>query len=239
MVLFLMTILKPFNIGWELGPDKLTVVSVGTGSYRAQVIPDTLGFGRTAKLAIHALTSMMNDAQTFVLQQMQYLGECPAPWWINSEIGTLAGDSPPQGKLFRFLRYDVRLELPWIEKELWPKIEEVHGKTPAEVFGKDKLTEVDIVRLRAMDDPSIIPDLYNLAKVAAAIQVKPEHWIGELPHWCDGTQPSAKTRPRLASASADASKSSSMEASIQNAAPSPGAVALSRLRAYLAQLLNP
>jgi hypothetical protein len=238
MVLFLMTILKPFNINWELGPDKLTVVSVGTGSYRSQVVPDTLGFGRTAKLALHALTSMMGDAQAFVLQQMQYLGECPQPWWINSEIGTLAGDSPPQGKLFRFLRYDVRLELPWIEKELWPKVEEVHGKSPAQVFGKDKLTETDVVRLRAMDDPSIIPDLYNLAKVAAAIQVKPEHWIGELPTWCDGTHPSATTRPRL-SAAPSPPAAPSAEAAIENAAPSTATVLLSRLRAYLAQLRNP
>ena len=111
--------------------------------------------GRTAKLAIHALTSLMNDAQTFVLQQMQYLGECPAPWTINSEIGSLAGDAPPHGKLFRYLRYDVRLELPWIEQELGPRVEQEFGR---------KLTEDDVVRMRSMDDPTIIPDIYKLAQ---------------------------------------------------------------------------
>jgi predicted acylesterase/phospholipase RssA len=197
LVLFLMTILKPFNICWDLGPDKLTVVSIGTGTHRSQVIPDKIGFGRTARLAIHALTSMMHDAQTFVLQQMQYLGECPAPWLINSEIGTLAGDSPPHGKLFRFIRYDVRLELPWIEEQLVPYVGEVfEGKTWEKVFGKP-LTLREVIRMRSMDDPSIIPDIYKLAKIAAARQVKPEHWVGALPGWCDGTHPSAKTRPRL------------------------------------------
>jgi uncharacterized protein len=186
LVLLLMTILKPYNICWEVGPDKLTVVSIGTGSFRNTLIPETLGFGRTARLAIHALTSMMNDAQSFVLQQMQYLGECPAPWWINSEIGSLAGDSPPNGKLFRFLRYDVRLELSWIEKEL--------GREQVETAIGKKLTPEAVARMRHMDDPDIIPDIYELAKVAAAIQVKPEHWIGELPGWCDGMD---ANRPKL------------------------------------------
>jgi len=134
------------------------------------------------------LTSLMSDAQTFVLQQMQYLGQCPAPWLINSEIGTLAGDSPPQGKLFRFLRYDVRLELDWIEREL--------GSSTEEIFGR-KLTTADVIRMRSMDDPTIIPSIYKLGQIAAEIQVKPEHWLGNLPPWCDETP---TERPRLAQA---------------------------------------
>jgi hypothetical protein len=180
-------------------------------------VPEELGMGRTAKLAIRALTSLMNDAQTFVLQQMQYLGECPAPWSINSEIGSLVGDAPPHGKLFRYLRYDVRLELPWIEKELGPRIEQEFGR---------KLTEDDVVRMRSMDDPTIIPDIYKLARIAAEMQVKPEHWIGELPRWCDGTHPSAKTRPRL-------------PPTAPPTPPSALAKALSRLRAHLARTSSP
>lgn len=188
LVLLMMTILKPFNICWETRPDKLTIVSIGTGSHRDRLVPGELGMARTTKLAIRALTSLMSDAQTFVLQQMQYLGETLTPWWINSEIGTLAGNSPPLGKLFRFIRYDVRLELPWIEDELGPEVEKVFGR---------KLTQADVVRMRSMDDPSIIPDIYALAKIAARQQVKPEHWLGTLPSWCDGTQPSAEGRPKL------------------------------------------
>ena len=98
--MFLMTILKPFNINWETGADKLTVVSIGTGSHRDRVVPDELGMGRTTKLAIHALTSLMSDVQSFILMQMQYLGHCLTPWNINSEIGALAQDSPPHGNMF-------------------------------------------------------------------------------------------------------------------------------------------
>jgi len=49
----------------------------------------------------------MNDMQSFILMQMQYLGNCLTPWNINSEIGTLSLDSPPNGNLFTFMRYDV------------------------------------------------------------------------------------------------------------------------------------
>jgi hypothetical protein len=92
---------------------------------------------------------------------MQWLGECPQPWPINSEIGTLAGDGPPGGKLFRFLRYDVRLEADWLKTELGLAI-----------------AQKDIERYRCMDDPRIVHDIYGIAKVAAERQVKLEHFLG-------------------------------------------------------------
>jgi hypothetical protein len=50
--------------------------------------------------------------------------------------------------------------------------------------------------------------------------------IGELPRWCDGTHPSAKTRPHL-------------PPTAPPAAPSALAKALSRLRAHLARTQSP
>ena len=116
LILFLMVLLNAYNIRWKPKPENLTIVSIGTGSHRDRLVPEELGLGRTAKLTIRALTSLMNDVQTFVLTQMQYLGECLTPWWIDSEIGDLKGEGPDQGKMFRFIRYDVRLEMPWIER---------------------------------------------------------------------------------------------------------------------------
>jgi hypothetical protein len=164
LILFLMTMFKSYGINWQTGPDKLTVVSIGTGSYRDQFVPDQLGLGRTAKITYRALMSLMNDAQAFIALQMQYLGECLTPWLINSELGTLAGDGPVAGKMFRYLRYDVRLEPAWLKENLGVQV---------------SLTEA--TRLRAMDDPSIIKTIYELATMAAAKQVKPEHWGGDLP----------------------------------------------------------
>jgi hypothetical protein len=117
---------------------------------------------------------------------MQYLGETLTPWWINSELKALEKETPASGKMFRFLRYDVQLELPWIEDELGAEVEKEFGR---------KLTEAEVVRMRSMDDPTIIHDIYKLAQIAARKQVKAEHWLGEMATWCDGRRPSATPRP--------------------------------------------
>ncbi len=185
VMLFLMTILDAYNIRWTATPDNLTIVSVGTGSHRARVVPEELGMGWTLRVTYHALMSLMNDIQTFAITQMQYFGECLTPWWINSEIGALEKERPANGKMFRFLRYDVILERPWIEKELGNEVEKVFGR---------KLTRTDVIRMRSMDDPTIIKDIYKLAQIAARKQVKAEHWLGDMACWCDGQRPSAQAR---------------------------------------------
>ncbi len=182
LLLFLMSILEAYKLRWKPSPDNLTIVSIGTGSNRERLLSNKIG---TAMVTYRALMSLMNDIQTFTLTQMQYLGQCLTPWWINSEVGALEKESPANGKMFRFLRYDVILERPWIEKELGAEVEEAFGR---------KLTDADVVRMRSMDDPTIISDIYKLASIAAKKQVKAEHWVGEMAHWCDGRRPSAKAR---------------------------------------------
>jgi hypothetical protein len=159
LALFHLATLTPFGINWPTGPDRLTVISLGTGTYRPRLSFEALGFARFAKLAIHALMSLMTDAEMLVLTLMQWMGECPAPWQINSEIGTLANVPPPGGKMFRFLRYDVRLEKEWLAREL-------------DYHVSDEMIE----RLRGMDDPSLVDRLYEIGQLAAAKQVKPEHF---------------------------------------------------------------
>jgi patatin-like phospholipase len=154
--------LKPFKLCWTPGPDNLTVISIGTGTFRPRVNYQELGFARFPQLALLALMSLMTDAEMLILAQMQWLGECPMPWPINSEIGTLAEDGPPGGKLFRFQRYDVRLEAQWLKEKLDLSV-----------------AQKDIERYRCMDDPSIVHDIYGIAQAAAERQVKLEHILGK------------------------------------------------------------
>jgi hypothetical protein len=65
----------------------------------------------------------------------------------------------PGGPLFRFLRYDVRLERPWLEQNL-----------------DLKLSAKDLARVREMDNPESIPLAYEIGKLAAERQVKAAHW---------------------------------------------------------------
>ena len=161
LALFQMATLSPFKIKWPTGPDRLTVVSVGTGTYRPRLSYKSLGFARFTKLAFHALISLMTDAEVLVLALMQWMGECPAPWQINSEVGTLASDLPPGGKMFRFLRYDVRLEKDWLAREL-----------------NYNVSDDTLARLRGMDDPAAVQELYEIGRRAAEKQVKLEHLTG-------------------------------------------------------------
>jgi predicted acylesterase/phospholipase RssA len=164
LALFYMTVLKPFGLCWPTGPENLTITSIGTGTHRPRLSFDRLGFGRYTKLAIHALTSLMTDIERLTLMQMQWMGECLTPWPINSEIGTLSGDGPPGGKMFRFMRYDVRIERDWLKEHL----------------GLDR-TEAQVEKLRKMDNPRMIPELYYIGELAARKQVKKEHWIEPAP----------------------------------------------------------
>jgi hypothetical protein len=160
MALLMQVALKPFQICWPLGPDDLTFVSIGTGSYRTRLSFRELGFAGPVKLAVHSLLSMMSDSQTQALVQMQWLGECPDPWPINTEIGSLANEMPPGRRWFRFMRYDIRLEAAWLEEHL-----------------DLKLSDADVARYRNMDNPDIIAGIYDLAVEAAKRQVKLEHFF--------------------------------------------------------------
>ncbi len=160
VALLMQALVKPYGLCWRPGPDNLTFVSIGTGSYRAKLSFTELGFAGPLKLALHSLLSMMGDTQTHALAQMQWLGECPDPWPINSEIGSLAGELSPERRWFRFMRYDVQLEKPWIEAKL--------GKV---------LSEEVVASYRNMDDPAIIAKIYELATEAAQQQVKVEHFF--------------------------------------------------------------
>jgi hypothetical protein len=187
LALLLMALLDAYRLRWTPGPENLTIVSIGTGTHRARVIPDALGMGKTARLAVTAFRSLMNDVRELALTQMQYFGETLTPWWINGELGDMRDETPSQGKLFRFIRYDVQLELKWLNAD-----EERRSKIK-ETFGRE-LTETDMIRLRSMDDTTIIPDLYKIGRIVAKQQVKEEHWTGDLAQWCDGSRPAAPRR---------------------------------------------
>jgi patatin-like phospholipase/acyl hydrolase len=160
LAILMQVALKPYGICWPLGPENLTFVSVGTGSFRTRLSFTELGFAGPIKLALHALLSMMTDSQTYALAQMQWLGECPDPWPINSELGTLGDENPTARRWFRFMRYDVSLEQPWLCSKL-----------------KRELEEIEVLRYRNMDDPSIIRTIYDIAQICATEQVKASHFF--------------------------------------------------------------
>jgi hypothetical protein len=113
----------------------------------------------TFGLAVHALMAQISDSEELVLALMSWLGHSPTKWLINSELGDLGKIAPPNNQpLFRFLRYDVRLEHKWLAEELEIKLE----NSTLDCF-------------RCMDLPENIPALYKLGVQAAAKQIRPDH----------------------------------------------------------------
>lgn len=152
--------LPAHGLNWALGPDQLTVVSIGTGSFRPQLSARQARRSSAIGLAVKALAAQIADAELLTLTLMTWLGVSPIPWPINSEIGDLGPITPPFGQLFRFLRYDVQLEQRWLREHL-----------------DCDLNPVEIARLHRMDDPANIPMAYTLGQHAAARLIKREHWM--------------------------------------------------------------
>lgn len=158
LALYMMARLEPYGLRWESGSDKLTIVSIGTGGFRNRLSRASLGRMQNITIALHALRTVIDDSEGLVLALMQWLGKSPTPWRINSEIQDLR-DVFPGGPMFRFLRYDVRLEGPWLEEHLGVK-----------------LSEKELVRVREMDNPDSIARAYEIGRLAADMQVKEAHW---------------------------------------------------------------
>ena len=160
LALLQLVTIPSIGFGWDTGADKLRIVSIGTGSFRELMDPNSARRMPAAGLAVKALTGMINNNSTQVLTLMKLLGQTPTRWKINSEIGDLSGVLWPKEPLFQFLRYDVRLEKDWLKQEL-----------------DINISETELIHLRKMDQPKTIPELYEIAKLAAKAQVKREHFL--------------------------------------------------------------
>jgi hypothetical protein len=157
LALLLTAILPSHHLEWETGADNLLIVSIGTGSYRPKLTSREAQMAPAIVLAISALAVQISDNQELTLTIMAWLGQALLQWPINSELLRLEDAMPPFGKLFRFHRFDIKLEEPWLIENT--------GSLP-----KDS----DIVKLRQMENPENIPVLYNFGRIAARNQITHE-----------------------------------------------------------------
>jgi uncharacterized protein len=84
---------------------------------------------------------------------------CLTPWEIDRAVGDMKLDSENGPRLATFARYNVLLEEEWL-------------KTKVQIdYGTKQLTKI-----AAMDDPTNMDELASIGKLAAAKQVKSEHF---------------------------------------------------------------
>jgi hypothetical protein len=166
LMLLMLAGIKGYGFQWDLGADHLLMASVGTGSYRMPLRPKFLLRRMPIFFAAKAIHGLVGDSDVLSLTLMQWLSAPKRPWEINSEIGTMEGEllGPADQKsdpkpLLSFVRYDTRLEAPWL------KLLDGLPQT---------LTEAFIESLRQLDRPKMMKDMYHVGKLAAEQQVTPD-----------------------------------------------------------------
>ena len=149
--LLMLATMSPFGLSWPTGPENLSITSIGTGVFRHRIRRRRQP---AALFAANALEGLIADGQSMTLTMMQWLGQSPVAHSINSEIGDLGADNLGNHPLFAFQRFDVELEKAWLKD-----------------MTDQNLSDIDIARLRRMDGPAAMKDLYELAKIVAQIQI--------------------------------------------------------------------
>jgi hypothetical protein len=163
LALLLLVLLREHGVCWPTGRDKLTIVSIGTGSFRPPAVNYHTGLFRRLRLAVSALESLIDDSSDLVLNLMQLFGEMPGDLQTRSTMRLGCTELTGDSKWFRFLRYNVELEEKWLEEEVGLK-----------------LSSDELARVRRMDDARAIHRMYEIGQLAARRQVKAEHLIGLL-----------------------------------------------------------
>ena len=151
IALLLLAMLPGYGLNWKTGENALSITSLGTGTFRPQVDPKALRRASALSVALTSLTPQISDSQQLALTLMSWLGRGGSPWPINSEIGDLNDFTPPFGPLFRFHRYDIRLEREWLRQSLGVSV-----------------SDSEIVGLRHFDNPDALARLDEIAHAAAA-----------------------------------------------------------------------
>jgi len=156
--LFLVATLKGFPFRWPNGEDKLLLVSVGTGYWAYKRSVEKVDDSNLLTWASEVPTLLMDDASWQNQLILQYLSRSPTRQEIDREIGNLANDLLTPNPVLSYLRYNVALDKPTLTSlglnELANKAED----------------------LREMSDAANRHDLARIGAVAAAKEVRGEHF---------------------------------------------------------------
>lgn len=113
---------KSYGFGWQAHPERLMILSVGTGYWRPSVDGEALArlplanLAPAAARAVLALQSMIHDTSLHAVETLQAMSQPPRPWRINGEVGEMVGDLLTPFPILHYQRFDVRLEASEIAK---------------------------------------------------------------------------------------------------------------------------
>jgi uncharacterized protein len=157
--LLMLAVLDGHGFRWRSGKDNLLLISLGTGTYKKTFTAQELDGMAAAKQALRSLQSLMDDCARMNQGMLQWLTDCVTPWQIDRAVLKMELDSQSGPQLATYARYNVLLEPVWMKTEV--KIEQTAAK---------------LAKIAAMDDPANMDELAEIGRIAAGIQLKPEHF---------------------------------------------------------------
>ena len=141
-LLFLMATLEPYRLGWPTGPDRMLLVSVGTGSSaraNADLRPAEMNLVYNAGSIPSALMYAALNEQDMLCR---VFGDCRAGDPLDRELGDLRGVAGPlPQKLFTYLRYNADLSREGLDALGLP------GVIPDNVQQLDSVAHISDLRL--------------------------------------------------------------------------------------------
>ena len=106
LTLLMVATLKGFPFHWEMGEDKLTIVSVGTGYSIFSKKTDEIEDAWLGTWAASVPDMLMQDASWQNQIVLQWLSKSPTAATIDMEIGSLEGNYLGDKPLINYLRYN-------------------------------------------------------------------------------------------------------------------------------------
>jgi len=147
-----------YGYRWDVGRDRLLVVSIGTGDSKAPLPIDDLEEQSAAVQSIGSLAALMDDAGNLNETILQWMSASPTARVINREVWDLSGDIlGAREPLLSYLRYNAWLDADWLsERQL-------------------KFTSTELENIRGMDNPKNIGQLKDIGRAAASAVIE-EHF---------------------------------------------------------------
>ena len=152
LMAFMYATMDGYRVGWPTGPDKLLLVSVGTGAADRRVKRAHL----TAEHAIKAVVALMDDCADLQEMLLQWMSSSRTARPIDREIGDLQHDLVARAPLLSYLRYNVDLAVDAV-LALNPKLK----------------SEKKVESLTEMDAPENMSTLHRLGTLASERDVLP------------------------------------------------------------------
>jgi uncharacterized protein len=157
--LLMLAALEGHGFRWPTGKDKLLLISVGTGAFKQTYTADAIIGMPAAEQGLRALQSLMDDCGRSNHAMLQWITNSLTPWIIDRAVQDMKLDSEGGPQLATYARYNVLLESGWL-------------KTTVEI----ERTPDSLAKIAEMDDPRNMDELAEIGRLAAAKQIKPEHF---------------------------------------------------------------